>query len=75
MTRNRLLKVALFEQVHHSLIGAVVVGQHKDTIIVERPESKPRAKSATPRKPRQAKAKSATVGSAVSFPVSVQANG
>ena len=66
-TRNRLLKVPLFEAPHVNLLGSTVVGQHGDTIIVERPAPKPRAKSATPRKPRAKKAPAQ--------PASVESNG
>ena len=54
-SRNRLLEVSLFAEVHHNLIGSVIVAQHGDMLIVKRPESKPRQKSAAPRKPRAAK--------------------
>lgn len=68
--RNRLLKVALFsDSLHVNLLGAVVVGQHGDQIIVERPAPKPRTKPVTPRKPRAKKSAWAAQ------PESVQANG
>jgi hypothetical protein len=54
--RNRLLEVALFSDVHHNLVGATIVAQHGDMIIVKRAESKPRAKATAPRKPRTKKA-------------------
>ena len=54
-TRNRLAKIPLFADPHINLLGSVIVSHHKDTIIVERPAPKPRAKGAAPRKPRAPK--------------------
>jgi hypothetical protein len=67
--RNRYIKVALFEKVSTNLMGATIVGQLDDTLIVERPQPKPRTVS-KPRKPRtNAKAAPAP------FPAAVTANG
>ena len=55
--KNRLAKVALFEAVHMNLVGAVIIGQNGDTLVVERPAAKARVKPATPRKPRVKKDK------------------
>ena len=54
--KNRLAKVVLFEAVHMNLVGATIIGQSGDTIVVERPAAKPRTKPSTPRKPRAKKA-------------------
>lgn len=40
--RNRYVKVALFEEVKTNLMGGTVVGQFGDTILVQRPDAKPR---------------------------------
>ena len=51
VSRNRLLEVALFAEVHHNLIGSTIVAQHGAMLIVKRAAPKARATSAaTPRK-------------------------
>jgi hypothetical protein len=55
MASSRYVKVILLDAVKTNLMGCQIVGQSGDEIIVERPAPKPRAKAATPRKPRTAK--------------------
>ena len=65
--RNKYMKVILFEPVTTNLVGATIVGQYGDWLLVERPQ--PVAKKAAPvsRKPRAAKGNSKP-SAATSFP-------
>jgi len=54
--RTRYVKASLFEAVPTNLMGGTVVGQTSDWLLIQRPEAKPRAAKAMPRKPRTAKA-------------------
>jgi hypothetical protein len=55
MAQSRYVKLALFEATKTNLMGSTIVGQFGDTILIERPAPKPRAKSGTTRKPRATK--------------------
>jgi hypothetical protein len=76
-TRNRYVKVALFEAISTNLIGGTIVGQIDDWMLVERPQPKPRAAAKAQRKPRATNAKAAAqvAGAATSFPGAGASNG
>jgi hypothetical protein len=59
-TRNRYVKVTLFEPCPTNLMGSTVVGQYGDVLLVERPQPKPRAATKATRTPRATNAKAAT---------------
>jgi hypothetical protein len=61
-TRNRYVKVALFEAISTNLIGGTIVGQIDDWMLVERPQPKPRAAVKAARKPRATNAKTVAQG-------------
>ena len=69
--RNRLVKVHLFEAVHLNLLGSIIVGQNGDTIIIERPQPKPRSADAKPRKRKAAKTNAGHMVGAESVPAQV----
>jgi hypothetical protein len=71
--RTRYVKASLFEAVSTNLMGGTVVGQTGDWLLIQRPDAKPRAAKATPRKPRAAKP--AAAPSATAFSGTVVASG
>ena len=58
--RTRYVKASLFEAVSTNLMGGTVVGQTGDWLLIQRPDAKPRAAKATPRKPRATTQKTPT---------------
>jgi hypothetical protein len=76
-SRNRYVKVTLFEPCPTNLMGSTVVGQYGDVLLVERPQPKPRAATKATRKPRATNAKAAAqvAGAATSFPGAGASNG
>lgn len=76
-TRNRYVKITLFEPCPTNLMGSTVVGQYGDVLLVERPQPKPRAAAKAARKPRATNAKAAAqvAGAATSFPGAGASNG
>jgi hypothetical protein len=61
-SRNRYVKVSLFEPCPTNLMGSTVVGQYGDVLLVERPQPKPRAAVKAARKPRATNAKTVAQG-------------
>jgi hypothetical protein len=74
-SRNRYVKVALFEPCPTNLMGSTVVGQYGDVLLVERPQPKPRAAAKATRKPRATNAKAAAQPATSFGPPEVQARG
>lgn len=73
--RNRYVKIALAEPSTTNLTGGTVVGQWGEWLLIQRPDSKPRAKkAAAARKPR-AVAASPKPEPSTSSPGSAAANG
>jgi hypothetical protein len=74
-TRNRYVKLALFEACPTNLMGSTVVGQYGETLLVERPQPKPRAAAAKARKPRATNAKApVTAQPANTLPLGAEAS-
>jgi hypothetical protein len=75
-SRNRYVKVTLFEPCPTNLMGSTVVGHYDgDVLLVERPQPKPRAATKAARKPRATNAKAASQPATSFGPPEVQARG